>query len=164
MTADATWIEIVDAHGETILNVAYRLLRNMHDAEDVAQQVLLEAVAMESLPEIGLLKRMAAFRSIDRLRQRNDAICFDETSHAPLTGDAVQAFEAQEQADLLRTAIARLPERQAQCFWLRHVEGLSNREIARCQSISESAVSTALNKARRALRNAVSKEHKSSHE
>ena len=124
MTAEASWRELVEQHGEAILKVAFRVLRNIHDAEDIAQQVLLEAFAMEKLPDIGIMKRMAAFRSIDRLRRRDNVLCFDETVHVPFKDDAERSIEIQEQADLLRIAIARLPNRQAQCFWLRYVEGL----------------------------------------
>lgn len=158
MTTEASWRELVEQHGEAIIRVAYRLLRNMQDAEDVAQQVLLESFAMKRIPDGGLLKRMATFRAIDRLRARTNAVPFDETTHMAADDEGERSIEILEQANRLRSAIARLPDRQARCFCLRYVEGLSNAEIAESLSISRSAVSTALNKARNTLRHSVSKE------
>ena len=164
MTAKLSWQDIVDQNGEAIFRVAYRVLRNLHDAEDVSQEVLLEAYVMDNLPEVGLLKRMTAFRAIDRLRQRKTAICFDELVHLPKQHDLTDLSVIAEQAELLRMAIARLPQRQARCFWLRYVEGMANREIAESLSISASAVSTALSKARHSLRNSIPKKCKESYE
>ncbi|MCA9129915.1 MAG: sigma-70 family RNA polymerase sigma factor [Planctomycetales bacterium] len=147
-----TWQSIIDEHGEAIFRVAYRLLGSVHDAEDVSQEVLLEAFRMPEFPDASLLKRVAALRSIDRLRKR--------VATEPLADDISQrelqsvekAVENQESVNLLREAISRLPRQQARCFWLRYVEGLSNQQIAAAEAISESTVSTALCKARQSLR------------
>ena len=147
-----TWQSIIDEHGEAIFRVAYRLLGSVHDAEDVSQEVLLEAFRMPEFPDASLLKRVAALRSIDRLRKR--------VATEPLADDISQrelqsvekAVENQESLNLLREAISRLPRQQARCFWLRYVEGLSNQQIAAAEAISESTVSTALCKARQSLR------------
>lgn len=159
-----TWQSIIDEHGVAIFRVAYRLLRSVHDAEDVSQEVLLEALKMPEIPDASLLKRIAAFRAIDRLRQR--------AANLPLKDDISQferlsvekAVENQESADLLRDAISRLPRKQSRCFWLRYVEGLSNQEIAVVEGISESAVSTALHKARKRLRQIFSNKLERTHE
>lgn len=164
LTAETSWHSFVDQHGEAIFKVAYRVLRNLHDAEDVSQQVLLETYAMKSHPATGIMKRMAAFRAIDCLRKKQRTVPFDEAVHVPSCGLEYQAIEVEEQADLLRLAIARLPPRQAECFWLRYVEGLSNQEIATIQSISQSAVSTALLKARKTLRDSFSMTREHSNE
>jgi RNA polymerase sigma-70 factor (ECF subfamily) len=151
LTTYVTWQAIVDEHGEAVFRVAFRLLHNVHDAEDVSQEVLLEAYRMPQPPGAALLMRMAAFRAIDRLRQRIPAIPFDEQVCLVGGRSSEQESESAEEAELLRTAIAQLPRQQSTCFWLRYVENLSNQEIAELQSISVSAVSTALNKARRNL-------------
>lgn len=146
------WRQIVDEYGEMIFRVAFGVLHNAHDAEEVAQDVLLEALHRDSLPDAGLLRRMAAFRSIDRLRRRH--------SHDSLDGGTIpaaepfpdQLSETAEQIRNLQRAIASLPSRQARCFWLRFVEGLSNQQIAESLEISVSAVSTAIGKAKQSLR------------
>ena len=164
MGSKSAWAQIVEQHGETILRVAYRILRNLHDAEDVAQEVLVEAYSKEKVPAIALLKRMTAFRSIDRLRRRTGAVRLDELSHSPHERPKECQVEIDEQANVLRNAIGRLPEKQAQCFWLRYVDGLSNLEISKALSMSESAVSTSLFRARSNLRKKLCKEGNSIHE
>lgn len=107
---------------------------------------------MPEIPDASLLRRVAAFRAIDRLRQRVVLVPLDDAigHFEPLSVE--KAIENEESADLLREAISRLPQQQSRCFWLRYVEGLSNQEIAVVEAISESAVSTSLCKARKSLR------------
>lgn len=136
----------------------------MHDAEDVSQEVLLEAFKMPEIPDAALLRRVAAFRAIDRLRQRVATVPLDDDVGQLEPLSVEQAVENEESADLLRKAISRLPKQQARCFWLRYVEGLSNQEIAVVEAISESTVSTALSKARKSLRRLFSNKLENAHE
>lgn len=161
MTDEAAWRELVDRHGQAILRIAYRVLRNVHDAEDVTQQVLLELFSKGTPVKEPIIRRLTTFRAIDGLRRRDRAVRFDDVADTAST-ECLGAFPGsteslQEQADDLRLAIARLPERQAQCFWLRYVEEMSNQEIAAALQIKPSAVSTALFKAKRSLRDSIRK-------
>ena len=69
------WTQIVNDFGEIIYRAAYRILSNPSDAEDVAQDVLVEAYRKyqdtSKLPDVGLLRRMATLRAIDHLRRRS---------------------------------------------------------------------------------------------
>ncbi len=159
-----TWQSIIDEHGEAIFRVAYRLLRSVHDAEDVSQEVLLEAFKMPEIPDASLLRRIAAFRAIDRLRQRVVSVSLDDDFSQLEPRSVEKTIENKESADLLREAISRLPQQQSRCFWLRYVEGLSNQEIAVVEAISESTVSTALCKARKKLRHLFANKPESAHE
>ena len=158
------WRSIIDEHGEAVFRVAYRVLRSVQDAEDVSQEVLMEAFRMPQLPDASLLRRMAAFRAIDRLRQRVATVQLDDDFRRPETQPIEKALEDEERAAQIRIAISRLPRRQSRCFWLRYVDGLSNQAIAQVEAISESAVSTALNKARHSLRRTLSSKLENSRE
>lgn len=139
-----------------IFRAAYRVLHHNGDAEDVTQEVLLEAFrkhqSLGTVPEPALLSRMATLRAIDRLRRRRpvqslDGVVVLDEREPPLLLD-----ERQEQMGRLQQALANLPRREAECFLLRYLEGASNRDIAQMLNITESAVSTALHKARTKLR------------
>ncbi len=146
------WESIVDEYGEALFRVAFRVLHNVHDAEDVTQEVLLEALRMPEDPDFGMLRRMTTFRAIDMLRRRTAAEPVDLDNCEKQALSPQQAITAREEIQILQQAIARLPRQQARCFWLRYVDGLTNQQIAASAGISESAVSTALNKARQRLR------------
>lgn len=159
-----TWQSIIDEHGEAIFRVAYRLLRSVHDAEDVSQEVLMEVFRMPEIPDASLLRRVAAFRAIDRLRQRVATVPLDDDISQFESRSVEKAIENEESADLLREAISRLPQQQSRCFWLRYVEGLTNQEIAVIEAISESTVSTSLCKARKSLRKLFTNKPENAHE
>ncbi len=119
---------------------------------------------MSEIPNASLLKRVAAFRAIDRLRQRVATVPLDDEINHFEALSVEKAIENEESADLLREAISQLPQQQSRCFWLRYVEGLSNQEIAVVEAISESTVSTSLAKARKSLRRLFTNKLENAHE
>ena len=155
------WNDIVDEHGATLFRVAFRVLHNAHDAEDITQEVLLEAYQMPQVPNAGLLRRMTTFRAIDRLRRHFKSEQLDEQISDSRFPSPDQISEDRERIHQLQYAISQLPKQQAQCFWLRYVDGLTNQETAAAIGVSASAVSTALNKARTKLRRAIQTETES---
>ncbi len=149
------WESLVRDSGPTVYRTAWKILRNAEDAEDVLQDVLLELFQMLQRRPVdqydGLVRRMAALRSLDRLRQRRRVLSLGEDV-AEVSREDPEALAIQnELAEWLRAAVARLPEQAAAVFCLRYFENLSNREIAVALGVSQSAVSTALNKARNRL-------------
>ncbi len=152
------WDQFVSEHAETVYRTAYRMLHDSGEAEDVMQEVLLEIFrgGVEGkrgrLSDLPLVRRMATLRAIDRLRKR--------VAHEDLSGDVPGKTEhlpdrtaaSREQMQILQRAIGELPERDAECFALRYLEGLDNNEIASALGIGVSAVSTSLGRARQRLR------------
>lgn len=150
----ADWNAIVEQHAQRVLRVAARVLGSVQDAEDVSQEVFVEAFRLNRSGSVkcwtGLLVRLATLRSLDRLRRVRLAAELRETDRI----SAVEPFHeaaAAELADWLRQAIARLPDQQAAVFVMHHFEGFSRNEISTVLSISTDAVSTALYKARQRL-------------
>jgi RNA polymerase sigma-70 factor (ECF subfamily) len=143
-----------------LYRAAYRVLHDDGDAEDVVQDVLLEAFRKHhhngAIPAGGLLRRMVTLRSIDRLRRRRAARRIDDLTIAGAGEAPDQVLQEMEQVDRLREAIGRLPQREAACFLLRHAEGMSYSEIAETLGTSSSAVSTAIHKAKTKLRKSIS--------
>ncbi len=149
------WESLVRESGPAVYRTAWKILRNAEDAEDVLQDVLLELFQMLQRRPVdqydGLVRRMAVLRSLDRLRQRKRVLSLGENVAEVSREDPETLAIQNELAEWLRAAVARLPEQAASVFCLRHFENLSNSEIAVVLGVSQSAVSTALNKARNRL-------------
>jgi RNA polymerase sigma-70 factor, ECF subfamily len=148
------WDQIVDLHAQRVFRIAVRILKSVHDAEDVSQDVFAEAFRLHASGPVqswaGLFVRLATLRSLDRLRRRRPSVELREgdriTSVEPL-----QELEAGELADALRRALAHLPDQQAAVFAMHYFEQQSRDEVAGTLGISPEAVSTALYKARQRL-------------
>ena len=88
----------------------------------------------------------------DRLRKQRgnveiDAIAEPEANHL----SAVDQMTERARADALQTGLASLPDRQRQAVVLRHIEGLSNPEIAEIMDISTEAVESLTARGKRRL-------------
>jgi hypothetical protein len=68
------WKRIVREQGPGVYRIAWRILGNADDADEVVQDVFLQAHQYESRNEVsnrvGLLKRLTVCRSLDGLRRR----------------------------------------------------------------------------------------------
>lgn len=148
------WVQIVEMHAERVFRIAFRILGSVHDAEDVAQSVFVEAFELyqqESIQNwIGLLVRLVSFRSIDLLRQRQRMVELNDEVRVSTIGPVDEAIGS-EIAAWLRKAVQRLPEQQAVIFSLCCFENLTRQEVSALLQISPEAVSTALCKARQRL-------------
>jgi RNA polymerase sigma-70 factor (ECF subfamily) len=151
----SNWETIVREHAPLVFATAKRILGQAADAEDVCQEVLIEAHRLQQTRPIrswpGLLRRLAACRALDRVRQRR--------SHLPLAAPCLrdygpgpeEAAMARELAQRLRQALGQLPPREGEVFCLRYFEDLSYQQIAEVLEIPAGAVAAALHKARAKL-------------
>ena len=84
------WDRIVREHGPIVFATAWRILGHAADAEDVVQEVFLQAHQMQQLEEVrcwqALLRRLAACRALDRLRQRRATVPLESVSLASSIG------------------------------------------------------------------------------
>lgn len=149
------WDRIVREHGPVVFATAWRILGHAADAEDVAQEVFLQAHQMQQVEEVrcweALLRRLAACRALDRLRQRRATVPLDGLSLAGSADNPESVAIERELSARLRLAVAQLPRREAAVFCLRYFEDLSYEQIAETLSIRVGAVATALHKARARL-------------
>jgi RNA polymerase sigma-70 factor, ECF subfamily len=148
------WDRIVERHAGRVFRVAMRILRSVQDAEDVSQDVFVEAFRLHKSGPVrswtGLLVRLATLRSLDRLRRNRPSAELRECDGIS-TVEPFEDAEARELADWLRNAVAQLPEQQAAVFAMHHFEQLSRDEVSAALGVSPEAVSTALHKARQRL-------------
>ncbi|MFZ1933046.1 MAG: sigma-70 family RNA polymerase sigma factor [Thermoguttaceae bacterium] len=148
------WDRIVEGHAPRVFRVAMRILISVQDAEDVSQDVFIEAFRLHQAGPVrswtGLLVRLATLRSLDRLRRNRPTVALRDCDRVS-TATPSDELQASELADRLRRAIAGLPDQQATVFVMHHFEQLSRDEISAALGVSPEAVSTALYKARQRL-------------
>ena len=138
--ADAV-ARLYDRHVARLLGVAYRILGETGEAEEVVQEVFLYAWRAASSYDpfrgsvLAWLVVATRSRAIDRIRTRRSAVPSDERGRDPLAGlpaaDDVEETTASRQWEkVCRGAVAELPEEQRRALELAFFEGLTHPEIA----------------------------------
>ncbi|WBB78747.1 sigma-70 family RNA polymerase sigma factor [Micromonospora sp. WMMD882] len=148
-----------------VVAVAARVLGSREGAEDVAQEVFL-TFGRSSVPAgaaSGWLSVAAAHTALNHLRAgrrraSREGAAGNDRIEAPDVADAVVTREERRR---VRTALARLPRRQAVALVLRH-SGLSYAEVAAALGLSPGSVGTTVRRAESALREELNR-HASSH-
>ncbi len=136
---------------------AARLLGDLAEAEDVAQEAMLRLwrIAPDWRPGEAKvttwLYRVTANLCTDRLRKRRSVGLDEIAEPADPTPSVAAHLQDRARADALQTALNALPERQRQAVVLRHIEGLSNPEIARVMETNLRAVESLTARGKRAL-------------
>jgi RNA polymerase sigma-70 factor (ECF subfamily) len=148
------------------LGHAARVLGDRTEAEDVAQEAMLRLWrAAGDWRQDGAaqpatwLYRVVANLCVDRLRRSGRADPLgDPDAMADAAPGVLDGLMAAERMAALDAALARLPERQRQAVVLRHIEGLSNPEIAAILDVGVEAVESLTARGRRALAAALAHE------
>ena len=160
---------LVERHQERLVRLCARLLHDVEEARDAAQEVFLKAFrsAGRYRPQgqvFTWLYRIAVNHCLNRLRRKSlvrflslsghesgESLRFDPPDPAP---DANRALEGRRRWEITRQAIERLPPNQRTALVLAKFEGLSYREIAAVMETTESAVESRLVRAMRSLEKA----------
>ena len=144
--------ELYERHYEAVFRAALRVTGNPADAEDVLQTVFLRVLAGGGdVEDVALpaayFRRAAVNAAVDVLRRRE------------LRGESVYDNLAQPAAvqpplllkERLRRALGILGSEDATLFLLRHVEGLSNEELAGMFQMEKNNVAVRLHRIRHRL-------------
>jgi RNA polymerase sigma factor (sigma-70 family) len=119
------WHRFVREHGPAVYGTAWRILAHAADAEDVVQDVFLEAHRLHRKQAVrhwpALLRRMATCRALDRLRRRQPAKSLTGLRLVAPGGGPDMEASARELEERLLRALSRLPARAAEVFCLRRV-------------------------------------------
>ncbi len=144
-------------------NVAFRILGDRAEAEDVAQDAMMRLwrMAPDWVPGTAQvstwLYRVAVNRCLDLKRRRRGgyASLDDVPEPADPQPGAADRMQQGARSDALQRALMQLPERQRQAVVLRHLEELSNPQIAEIMEISTEAVESLTARGKRALSQAL---------
>lgn len=139
------------------LGFAARMLGDRAEAEDVTQEAMLRLwkIAPEwrqgEAQVATWLYRVVRNLCTDRLRKKR-GVGLDEIAE-PLddSPSAVEVMLNEGRAVALKQALAALPERQREAVVLRHIDGLSNPEIAEILEITTEAVESLTARGKRSL-------------
>jgi RNA polymerase sigma-70 factor, ECF subfamily len=143
---------LVRRHRDRIYRIALRMLGNPHDAEDVAQDVVIQlwtalAGFVGSSTFTTWLYRIVVNRCLNHLQRRKQTRPVLDADAPPAPG-AEETVIAEQRAAATVAAIAALPPDLRAVLVLHQMEGLSYREVAAITSLTESTVRGRLHRAR----------------
>jgi RNA polymerase sigma-70 factor (ECF subfamily) len=161
--------EAIARYATGLNRIAYRMIGDAHEAEDIVQEALLRlwdhaprlaarhpagTPAAGALRLSGWLARVATNLAIDRLRlarRLSGEEAPERTDETPL---ADVQIEAEQRDGMTRALVMALPERQRAAIVLTYYEELPNAEAAEAMDMNIKAFESLLHRARAALRQA----------
>mgnify|MGYP001824460153 CR=1 FL=1 len=149
---------LVREHTGSALGLAYRLLENRQDAEDVVQEAFMSVLKNIDSFELGRpfgpwFHRIVANRAHNlikaRARRSGEELTPSIPSDGVLPDEAAQRAEA---AERVTAALAQLPGDQRTAIRLFELDGYTSAEIAEVLEVAPGTVRWHLHQARRKLR------------
>lgn len=148
---------LVEDYKEIIFQVCYNFLHSTDDADDIAQDVFVEAYkSIINFNEKSSLKtwlyRIAVNKSLNFIKKHkrrtlvNDFSTYNNDSLK--TDDASYNIESDERKIILHNAISSLSKNQKIAFTLNKIDDKSYKEVAEIMNISLSSVESLMHRAK----------------
>jgi RNA polymerase sigma-70 factor (ECF subfamily) len=144
-------------YADDVYGYVNSIVRDPHEAEDITQDVFVKLMSaikkyeQRAVPFAGWLLRVARNAALDHLRARRQIPC-DEVR----VNDPGYEQTGSDRLRSLRLAFDRLPEEQREVMVLRHIAGLTPREIAEVLDKTESSIHGLHHRARGTVKDALS--------
>jgi RNA polymerase sigma-70 factor (ECF subfamily) len=166
----AAFAQLVDKYKKPVMNLAYRMLRDLTEAEDLAQNVFLQVHKSAHRYEVSSkfstwLFTIARNLSLNEIRRRSrHPIEPLDAPHPELEDQPLRQFEDQktfsppqsllhgELEQKIEQALAELPENQRTAIVLCRHDELSYEDIARVLGCSLSATKSLIHRGRETLK------------
>lgn len=153
----------MNRHMPVVWRVAFRMLKDKEEAEDVTQETFLRAWKM--LPDWEDRAKFSTWACTvainlcrDRIRKKKPVL-MDELPEQTDTGlRPEQALSQKQASDRIGALVDALPERQKEALTLCAFEGMSNVDAAAAMDVSVEALESLLARARRKLRSELAME------
>jgi RNA polymerase sigma-70 factor (ECF subfamily) len=157
---------LYDRHATTIYSLALRIVRDVAEAEDVAQEVFTQVWTQARRYDVtrgsvaAWMLVIARTRSLDRLRRRRAVLrpgpSDDVLAELPAPGPGADLLAATAQeAECARVAVASLPSAERDVLELAYYEGLTQSEIAERTGTPLGTVKTRVRSALQRIRQAL---------
>lgn len=166
--------ELVDLYKDKIYHLAYRMLNNRHEAEDIVQETFLRVYLhldrFDTAQKFSTwIYRIGTNLCIDRLRKRKPSYSLDAelTTSEGADGYAMIASDGHtpeselllsETQETVRQAIQQLPDKYKPVVILRYMQDLSLQEIGDVLGLPVTTVKTRVHRGREFLRNKIKHE------
>lgn len=168
--------ELVDIYKDKLFHLAYRMMNNAQEAEDVVQETFLRVYMNlhrydETLKFSTWIFRIATNLCIDRLRRRRPVYSLDAdmTDHEGAGSDGYALLPSNERTpeahlvvsetrEQVQLAIASLPDKYKSVIVLRYLHDLSLQEIGDILDMPISTVKTRVHRGREYLRKKLEQE------
>jgi len=159
--------KIYDTYADEMYNISLRLLKNKEDAEDIIQEVFIDA--FKNINEFRFdstlgywLKKITINKSINLLKKKNIKLVYIENNENEYNDTTVYEHELeideyneedkQNIVKIISDALNELPDGYRIIFSLYLLEGYSHQEIAKILNISESTSKTQYLRAKKKLK------------
>jgi RNA polymerase sigma-70 factor, ECF subfamily len=156
--------EVVQRYQSRIYRVAYGILANRHDAEEIAQQVFVKVYfSVRSFNGRGSLftwiYRIAVNECYSFLRKKRSTLLYESDSGDNSACTRVQMIpdpyptsdRVTLQRDLLNKFLERIPEKDRHLLLLRELEGYSVKQVAQATGMNENTIKMRLFRTRQRL-------------
>ncbi|MEL7041734.1 MAG: sigma-70 family RNA polymerase sigma factor [Pseudomonadota bacterium] len=148
---------LVNRNMPIVFRVAYRMLQDRAEAEDVTQETFLRA--WNVLPNWQPKAKFSTWACTvatnlcrDRLRKKKPVLMDELPERVDTALRPEEALASQQAQASIEAKIAALPDRQREALSLCALEGMSNIEAAAVMDVSVRALESLLARARRTLR------------
>ena len=160
---------LVMPYSSRLYRMAFRLMSSREEAEDIVQEVYVKLWGMRnqlnSYNSIEALAiRITRNLCLDKLRRRKvnqNAMKAEQMKEEMHSVSPAEQLEKKEEAEMIHTLIAALPEPQRSLVHLRHLEGKEYEEISEMVNMNVNAIRVSISRARKQMREMLEKQYSS---
>ncbi len=162
------FVELIEIYKDKIFQLAFRMVGNRHEAEDIAQETFLRVYANlqsydESYKFSTWIYRIATNLCIDRGRKKKPDFSLDEETEGTEGLDWYSRLPAkdktpeeklmtQEVQETVQEALSKLAPKYRAVMVLRYIEDLTLQEISDALQLPITTIKTRIHRGREALR------------
>jgi RNA polymerase sigma-70 factor (ECF subfamily) len=155
--ASVTIEDLVREYAKTVFRVAFSVVRNHADAEDIAQETFIRAMKHGQLAKIenhkAWLVKIAWRLAVDRAKRirpepLDDVVQTLRSTDAPLE----DAIDEQQRSGLMRRLLETLPSDLREIVVLSTLDEMTSADVAIAMGIPEGSVRTRMMRARQLLK------------